>query len=321
MEITTLEDHEAGWRRDWKSFGSPQFAAFGLLAVAVLILGFWFMRWSTAPTWSMVGERSDGHRGHRRTRRARRRRHREPARQRRLRYRGPVLGDGHEATVVLGDAGVIGGTARATRYSTVRASPPRRSSNASTSSAPVEGELAQTITEMDAVSIGDRASGDPRVERVLRQRRHDPCVGRRQRCTRPGHGRIDRQHRRISVPDLDPGNVTVADTSGRILSSLDGSGMVSDQQLGMQQLLRVAAGDGRPDHARPDPRFGRCGRPGVGGHELRRDRVRDRHLHHRGAGAAAPAVVERGLHRRRRHTRRATRRDRRLPGRRPGDRG
>ena len=36
------------------SFGPPQVAALAILGVLALILGVWFLRWSTAPTWETV---------------------------------------------------------------------------------------------------------------------------------------------------------------------------------------------------------------------------------------------------------------------------
>ena len=236
MEITTLEDHEAGWRRDWKSFGSPQFAAFGLLAVAVLILGFWFMRWSTAPTWSMVAsgltatEATDA---------------RDELDGAGIENRLANGGSGievpssatDEATVVLGDAGVIGGTAEGYEILDRQGFTTSSFKQRIDFQRAIEGELAQTITAMDAVSSATVHLAIPE-ESVFSDNdgmtRASVVVS-----GAPDQGTVASIVNIVAsaVPDLDPGNVTVADTSGRILSSLDGSGMVSDQQLGMQQLL------------------------------------------------------------------------------------
>ena len=41
--------------KEWMaSFGPPQVAALAILGVLALILGVWFLRWSTAPTWETV---------------------------------------------------------------------------------------------------------------------------------------------------------------------------------------------------------------------------------------------------------------------------
>lgn len=236
MEITTLEDHEAGWRRDWKSFGSPQFAAFGLLAVAVLILGFWFLRWSTAPTWSMAAS------GLTATEAADARSELDGAGiENRLANGGSGIevpsAMADEAAVVLGDAGVIGGAAEGWEILDRQGFTTSSFKQRIDFQRAIEGELAQTITAMDAVSSATVHLAIPE-ENVFSENdgmtRASVVVS-----GAPDQGTVASIVNIVAsaVPDLDPSNVTVADTSGRILSSLDGSSMVSDQQLGMQQLL------------------------------------------------------------------------------------
>lgn len=236
MEITTLDDREAGWRRDWKSFGSPQFAAFGLLAVAVLILGFWFMRWSTAPTWSMAAS------GLTATEAAEARSELDSAGiENRLANGGSGIevpsAATAEAAVVLGDAGVIGGAAEGYEILDRQGFTTSSFKQRIDYQRAIEGELAQTITAMDAVTTATVHLAIPE-ESVFSENdgmtRASVVVS-----GAPDQGTVASIVNIVAsaVPDLDPGSVTVADTSGRILSSLDGSGMVSDQQLGMQQLL------------------------------------------------------------------------------------
>jgi flagellar M-ring protein FliF len=236
VEITTLEDQEAGWRRDWKSFGSPQFAAFGLLAVAVLILGFWFMRWSTAPTWSMAAS------GLTATEAADARAELDGAGiENRLANGGSGIevpsAATAEAAVVLGDAGVIGGAAEGYEILDRQGFTTSSFKQRIDFQRAIEGELAQTISAMDAVSSATVHLAIPE-ESVFSDNdgmtRASVVVS-----GAPDQGTVASIVSIVAsaVPDLDPSSVTVADTSGRILSSLDGSGMVSDQQLGMQQLL------------------------------------------------------------------------------------
>jgi flagellar M-ring protein FliF len=236
VEITTLEDREAGWRRDWKSFGSPQFAAFGLLAVAVLILGFWFLRWSTAPTWSMAAS------GLTATEAADARSELDGAGiQNRLANGGSGIevpaNAAAEAAVVLGDAGVIGGAAEGYEILDRQGFTTSSFKQRIDFQRAIEGELAQTISAMDAVTSATVHLAIPEEsvfsDNTSMTRASVVVSGA------PDQGTVASIVNIVAsaVPDLDPGSITVADTSGRILSSLDGSGMVSDQQLGMQQLL------------------------------------------------------------------------------------
>ncbi len=236
MEITTLEEHEAGWRRDWKSFGSPQFVAFGLLAVAVLILGFWFVRWSTTPTWSMAAsgltatEANDA-----------RTELDDAGIENRLANGGSGIevpsAAADEAAVVLGDAGVIGGAAEGYEILDRQGFTTSSFKQRIDFQRAIEGELAQTISAMDAVSTATVHLAIPE-ESVFTETngmvRASVVVS-----GSPDQGTVASIVNVVAsaVPDLDPGSVTVADTSGRILSSLDGSGMATDHQLGMQQLV------------------------------------------------------------------------------------
>ena len=203
--------------------------------------------------------------------------------------------------MVLGDAGVIGGAAEGYEILDRQGFTTSSFKQRIDFQRAIEGELAQTITAMDAVSSATVHLAIPEESVFSDNDGMTRGVGRRQRGARPGHGRVDREHRRLRGPRPRPGQRhRGGHLRTHLSSSLDGSGMVSDQQLGMQQLLESQLEMDARDHARPDPRLGCSGRARVGGHELRRGRVRDGHLHHRRTGAAPPGALERGLHRRRR---------------------
>lgn len=234
METTPSEAEGTGWRSDWKSFGSPQFAAFGLLAVAVLILGFWFVSWSTQPTWSMVAtglspsEASDA------------RSELDGAGiENRLANGGSGIevpsANSDEARVILGDSGVIDGSVEGYEILDRQGFTTSSFKQRIDFQRAVEGELTRTIRSMDAITDATVHLAIPEesvfTDNAALTRASVVVTGSPDQSTVAAIVNLVAS----AVPELDPSNVTVVDTTGRLLSSPDGTAMVSDQQFTMQQ--------------------------------------------------------------------------------------
>jgi flagellar M-ring protein FliF len=235
VDIITREDQENAWRRDWSTFGTPQFVAFGLLAVAVLILGFWFLRWSTAPTWSIAAS------GLSATEAADASAELDAAGiENRLANGGAGIevpsAAADRAAVVLGDSGVIGNAAEGYEILDRQGFTTSSFKQRIDYQRAVEGELAQTIMAMETIDTATVHLAIPEQtvfsDAELLTRASVVVSGNADQGTVASIINIVGS----SVPGLDPANVTVADTSGRILSGLDDTGFGNSQQLGMQDL-------------------------------------------------------------------------------------
>ncbi len=243
-------------RSDFASFSVPQYAALGLVALAVVILGLWFVNWSTATTWEVVasgltpeqaGEVADqlGSAGI----------------DHRLANGGSAVevpsGTGDEARVALGDlattAGGVEGYELLDEQGFMISSFRQRIDYQRA----VEGELTRTILSMDDVTSAAVHLAIPE-ERLFADdqeltRASVVIGGQVTQSTVASIANVVAS----SVPGLDAANVTVADTSGRILSGGNDTGFSRDQQLQMQEvyeaqlelaaesMLSVALGPGR----------------------------------------------------------------------------
>lgn len=224
-------------RNDFSSFSVPQYAALGLMAVAVVILGLWFMSWSNSPTWEMIasglptteaqeaGDELD----------AAGIEYRlanggtalevpsASADQARVAIGDTAAGAGAEGYELLDETGFLASSFRQ-RVDYQRA---------------IEGELARTIMAMDSVSsaiVHVAIPEDRLFEDDEQLARASVVVG----------GQLDggtvasiANVVASAVPGLDPSNVTVADTSGRVLNGGGDTGMMRDEQLKMEDLYEA----------------------------------------------------------------------------------
>ncbi|MEM7285195.1 MAG: flagellar basal-body MS-ring/collar protein FliF [Actinomycetota bacterium] len=242
-------------RSDFSSFTVPQYLALGLMAVAVVILGMWFMQWSSTPSWEVVAS-------------------------------GLAPGDAASVSDDLDTEGiehrlVNGGTA--VEVPSSAAAQARVAIGESPAGAgggegyelldnqgflassfsqrvnyqrAIEGELARTIMAMDNVTSAIVHVAIPE-DRLFAD--DEPAT----RASVVVGGRIDQGTVASianvvgsAIPGLDPMNVTVADTNGRVLNGgeTDLSGDMQLQaedlyeaqlELNAQSMLAAALGPGR----------------------------------------------------------------------------
>lgn len=224
-------------RSDFSSFSIPQYLALGLMAVAVVILGLWFMSWSGAPTWEMVasglapadaaevGDELDS-----------------AGIEYRLANGGTAIevpsASADEARVTIGETSAGSG---ADGYELLDetgflASSFRQRVDYQRA---VEGELARTIMAMDNVTsaIVHIAIPEDRLFEEDEQVARASVVagGQLNQGTVASIANVVAS----AVPGLDPANVTVADTAGRVLNGGGEMGMMRDQQLQMEDLYEA----------------------------------------------------------------------------------
>jgi len=230
---------------DFSAVSVPQYAALGLMAVSAIILAMWFMSWSTTPTWDLVASGLS------------------PAQaaqvseelmaadiEHRLANGGSAVevpsAAASEAAVAVGDlasvAGAIEGYELLDQQGFMASSFRQRIDYQRA----IEGELTRTILGLEEVTSATVHLAIPE-ERLFSedqdQTRASVLVGGQ--LTQSTVASITNLVG-SAVPGLDPANVTVADTSGRVLSGVTQSGgFSSDRQLQMQELyetqLEVAA--------------------------------------------------------------------------------
>ncbi len=234
-----------GGIRDLSSISVPQYAALGLMALSVVILGMWFMSWSTTPTWDLVASGLS------------------PAQAAEVSDELQTAGIEHrlvnggsgvevpsaaasDAAVAVGElasvAGAIEGYELLDQQGFMASSFRQRIDYQRA----IEGELTRTILGLEDVTSATVLLAIPE-ERLFSenqdQTRASVLVGGQ--LTQSTVASITNLVG-SAVPGLDPANVTVADTTGRVLSGLTpAGGFSSDQQLQMQELyetqLEVAA--------------------------------------------------------------------------------
>ncbi len=242
-------------RREFADFTVPQYAVLTLAAVAVVVLGMWFMRWSTSPTWQTVASgltptqvqdsvaelQSSG-----------------------IDYQlangGSAIevatGDSAAARVALGDltttTGSVEGYEILDRQGFMASSFRQRVDYQRA----IEGELARTIIAMDTVTSATVHLAIPEDRLFASDKelvRASVLVsGALGQSTVTAIANLVAS----SVPGLDAANVTVADAAGRILTGR-GDTQTSDLQLEMQDvyemqlesaaesMLSIALGPGR----------------------------------------------------------------------------
>jgi len=227
------------------------------MAVSVVILGVWFMSWSTTPTWDLVASGLSPAQAAEVSQELQ-----DAGIEHRLTNGGSAVevpsGSGSDAAVAVGDlasvAGAIEGYELLDQQGFMASSFRQRIDYQRA----IEGELTRTILSLEDVTSAtvllaipeDRLFSD-----AQEQTRASVLVGGQ---ITPSTVASITNLVGSAVPGLDPANVTVADTSGRVLSgSTPGGAFSSDQQLQMQELyetqlelaaqsmLSVALGPGR----------------------------------------------------------------------------
>jgi flagellar M-ring protein FliF len=242
-------------RREFADFTVPQYAVLTMAVLAVVVLAFWFMQWSTSTTWEVVAsgmspgqvqdatDELDG-----------------AGVEYQLANGGSAIqvpsNRSADARVALGDlvssAGSIEGYEILDRQGFMASSFRQRIDYQRA----VEGELARTITAMETVSSATVHLAIPE-DRLFSEdknlvRASVVVSGALGQSTVAAIANVVAS----AVPGLDAANVTVADAAGRILTGR-GDAEVSDMQLEMQELyemqleaaaesmLAVALGPGR----------------------------------------------------------------------------
>lgn len=230
--------------KEWfDSFGPPQIAALAILGLLALILGFWFLRWSTAPTWETVGS------GLRPTDAADIIGELDKAGvANRLAQGGTAVevltGDVARARVALGDAGVT--TGRIDGYEILD----RQGFTTSSFQQRValqralEGELERTILSFDDVNSVSVHLAIPE-ERLFTQQQQ-PTTASVVVGGSLTAGTVNSIVNAVSsaIPGLSTDHVTVTDLQGRLLSGNEAGGFGQDSQLRMRRALEaeIAAG-------------------------------------------------------------------------------
>lgn len=225
-------------RNDFSSFTLPQYAALGLMVVAVVILGLWFMQWSTTPTWQLVASNLGPGDASTVTDELE-----SAGISSRLVNGGTGIevpsGDADEALVAIGDSAV--GATGAQGYELLDEQGFLASSfkQRVDYQRAIEGELARTIMAMDAVNsaIVHVAIPEDRIFAEEDQLARASVVVDGQ-LTQGSVASIANVVA-SAVPGLDPANVTVADTAGRVLNGGGESAMSRDQQLQMEDLYEA----------------------------------------------------------------------------------
>lgn len=224
-------------RNDFSAFTIPQYLALGLMVVAVVILGMWFMQWSSSPSWEVVASglapadaasvsddlSAEGI-------------------DHRLVNGGTAIevpsSAASDAQVAIGDVGA--GAASGDGYELLDEQGFLASSFSQRVNyqRAIEGELARTIMSMENVTSAivhvaipeDRLFADDEPPA-----RASVVVG----------GRIDQGTVASianvvgsAVPGLDPMNVTIADTNGRVLNGGE-SDLSGDMQLQAEDLYEA----------------------------------------------------------------------------------
>ncbi len=224
-------------RNDFSAFTVPQYLALGLMVVAVLILGMWFMQWSSAPSWEVVASglapadasavsddlSAEGI-------------------EHRLINGGTAIevpsASASEAQVAIGDAGSGVGAGDGYELLDEQGFLASSFSQRVNYQRAIEGELARTIMAMENVTSAivhvaipeDRLFSDDEPAS-----RASVVVG----------GRIDQGTVASianivgsAIPGLDPMNVTVADTAGRVLNGGE-TDLSGDMQLQAEDLYEA----------------------------------------------------------------------------------
>ena len=223
-------------RNDFSAFTIPQYLALGLMALAVVILGMWFMRWSSTPSWEVVVSglapadtdevttelSADG-----------------------IEYRlangGTAIevpsDQADQARVAIGDssAGVAADGYELLDEQGFLASSFSQRVNYQRA---IEGELARTIMAMDDVTSAIVHVAIPE-DRLFAD--DEPAA----RASVVVDGRLDQgtvasiaNVVASSIPGLDPMNVTVADTAGRVLNGGEAD-LSRDMQLQAEDLYEA----------------------------------------------------------------------------------
>ncbi len=225
-------------RPDLSSFTVPQYAALGLMAVAVVILGMWFMQWSTTPTWEVVASGlapSDASMAVDELDSA--------GIENRLANGGTAVevptGMGDDARVAIGETAAASGGSEGYEIlddTGFLASAFRQRVDYQRA---VEGELSRAVMAMEAIDTAivrvavpeDRLFADDAPAATA-----SAVVG-----GQLNQGTVTAIANVIAskIPGLDPSNVTVADTNGRLLNGGGEMGMGQDQQLQMEDLYEA----------------------------------------------------------------------------------
>ena len=224
-------------RNDFSAFTIPQYLALGLMVVAVLILGMWFMQWSSAPSWEVVASglapadasavsddlSAEGI-------------------EHRLINGGTAIevpsAAASDAQVAIGDSGSGAGAGDGYELLDEQGFLASSFSQRVNYQRAIEGELARTIMAMENVTSAivhvaipeDRLFSDDEPAS-----RASVVVG----------GRIDQGTVASianivgsAIPGLDPMNVTVADTAGRVLNGGE-TDLSGDMQLQAEDLYEA----------------------------------------------------------------------------------
>ncbi len=243
-------------RSDFASASVPQYAALGLMAVAVVILALWFVNWSTSTTWEVVASGLTPEQAA------------EVGEQlgsagidHRFANGGSAVevptGAGDDARVALGDLATPAGGVEGYELLDEQGFMISSFRQKIDYQRAVEGELTRTILSMDDVTSAAVHLAVPEQRLFADEQdltRASVVVGGPvTQSTVESIANVVAS----AVPGLDPANVTVADTSGRILSGGNDTGFSRDQQLRMQEvfeaqlevaaesMLSVALGPGR----------------------------------------------------------------------------
>lgn len=226
------------------------------MVVSVLILGLWFMSWSTSPTWDLVASGLTPDQATEATEELE-----SAGIEHRLVNGGTAIevpsSASADAMVAVGEIGATGGAIEGyellDRQGFMASSFRQRIDYQRA----IEGELARTLMGMDGVTSATVHLAIPE-ERLFAEeedltRASVVVDGLVSQTTLASIASVVAS----AVPGLDASNVTVADTTGRILSGGSDGGMSQDQKLQMQDLyeaqlemaadsmLGVALGPGR----------------------------------------------------------------------------
>lgn len=224
-------------RNDFSAFTIPQYLALGLMVVAVLILGMWFMQWSSSPSWEVVASglapsdassvsddlNAEGI-------------------EHRLINGGTAIEvpstSASDARVAIGDSGSTGGAGDGYELLDEQGFLASSFSQRVNYQRAIEGELARTIMAMENVTSAIVHVGIPE-DRLFSD--DEPPA----RASVVVGGRIDQGTVASianvvgsAIPGLDPQNVTIADTSGRVLNGGEAD-MNRDMQLQAEDLYEA----------------------------------------------------------------------------------